>query len=158
MHCTRKMYFGTIEFFHMLGRHSRGQDLTFPGRVIPRMLPKSDGGCGNRDRPLLGLRHVAAQRSSSSTRRRTEQRGELRRDIHKVAMERPSARRALVRGDDPGIAHLDLRVRVDSERDLRDSLLVLATKERVDGTMMSAEQVASVLSHIEALRAAGLYS
>ncbi|NIR36693.1 MAG: hypothetical protein GWM92_03520, partial [Gemmatimonadetes bacterium] len=35
--------FGTIEFFDLLGRNSRGEGIDFPGRIVPVMRPKGDG-------------------------------------------------------------------------------------------------------------------
>jgi len=152
-----EIYFGTVEFFHLLGRNSRGQDLTFPGRIIPRMRATSSGGDGTARVRITGF---ATSRPAVvvSYKERSGALGEKRLDIHKVDMERPSARRALVRAGKPGLAHLDLRVRVDTEGDARDSLLVYATKEQVDGRMMSAQQVQSVMGNVEMLRAAGLYT
>ena len=83
-----EVYFGTIEFFDLIGRNSRGQGLTFPGRVIPVMLPKSDGAAGTADisfsgfatsRPAVVVRY---QESSGET-------GEMRLDIPRITMERP---------------------------------------------------------------------
>ncbi|MGE0158119.1 MAG: M14 family zinc carboxypeptidase [Gemmatimonadales bacterium] len=151
-----EIYFGTLEFFDVLGRNSRGQALTFPGRVIPRLRPRGDGGPIHAhvrlsgfatSRPAVVVRY--ADQSGDS--------GEIRLDVPKTTLARPSARRARVRVGEPGISELALRVRVDTERDVRDSLLVYAPPETVDRTMVSAEQVVSTLSEIEALRAAGMY-
>jgi hypothetical protein len=81
----------------------------------------------------------------------------IRLDIPKTTLARPSARRARVRVGQPGLTELALRVRVDTELDVRDSLLQYAPPETVDRTMVSAEQIASTLREIEALRAAGMY-
>jgi hypothetical protein len=83
--------------------------------------------------------------------------GEERLDIPRIDMERPSARLARVRAGAAGIEHLAVRVRVDSDADLRDSLVTLARPLRVDEEMISAEQVEAVLAELEGLRAAGLY-
>ncbi len=152
-----EVYFGTIEFFDLLGRHSRGQGLTHPGRVIPVMLPKSDGGAGTvsvsfsgfaTSRPAVVVRH----------RERSGETGETRLDIPRIAMERPSARRAHVREGTSGLSHLALRVRVDTDADMRDSLLVHAPPLQVDERMLSGEQVEATLGHIEAMRARGMYA
>jgi hypothetical protein len=82
---------------------------------------------------------------------------EARLDIPKTTLARPSARRARVVAGQPGLASLALRVRVDTEFDVRDSLLDYAIPETVDRTMVSAEQVVVALREMEALRAAGLY-
>jgi len=152
-----EVYFGTVEFFDILGRHSRGQGLTFPGRVIPRMRPKSDGSAATARVTLTGFATsrpavVVAYESV------TGDSGEVRLDIPKTTLARPSARRATVRSGELGLSTLALRVRVDTDLDVRDSLLDYATPEAVDRAMVSAEQVVITLREIEALRAAGMYS
>lgn len=151
-----EVYFGTIEFFHLLGRHSRGQDLTHPGRVLPRMRPKSDGTPGRARISLTGFATnrpavVVTYRESDGTR------GEMRLDIPKVRMERPSARQAHVRAGAGGLSQLALRVRVDTDADERERLLGMAPPERVDETMLSAAQVTATIENLEALRAGGMY-
>ena len=94
-------------------------------------------------RPTVLLEYVDAE-----GRERSE-----RLDVPKVTMERPSARRMVV-GE---TLRLDLRVRVDTETDERESLLNFAPPERVDETMISAAQVSAVLANLESLRAAGSY-
>lgn len=157
-----EVYFGTIEFFHLLGRNARGQELTYPGRIVPVMRPKGDGGPGNGRIRLTGF---ATSRPAVIVRWETRdgQRGERRLDIPKIAIERPSLRRAVVApagsvvAPAGGLARLDFRVRVDSESDQRDSLLVLARGEQIDARMISAEQVAATLANLEAMRAAGVH-
>lgn len=152
-----EVYFGTIEFFHLLGRNSRGQDLTFPGRVIPRMRPKSDGSAGTGRITLTGFAtHRPAVIVTYTAADGTE--GEMRLDIPKVSMERPSARQAGVRAGEAGISHLALRVRVDTEADERDRLVGMAPADRVDETMISAEQVVATIDLIEWMRDRGAYS
>ena len=151
-----EVYFGTLEFFDVLGRNSRGQGITYPGRVIPVMHPRGDGEPGEARVTFTGF---ATSRPAVVVRyeERSGERGELRLDIPRIDMERPSARRARVRVGEPGVAELALRVRVDTERDVRDSLLTYATPEQVDQRMISAEQVEATLANVEALREAGLY-
>ena len=151
-----EIYFGTIEFFHLIGRNARGQDLTYPGRIIPVMRPKSDGSRGSghitftgfaTDRPAVIVRYETRDGGS----------GERRLDIPKVTMERPSLRRAVVAPGSPAYPRLDLRVRTDSEMDEREALLNMASPQQVDARMISAEQVAATLANLGALRDAGLY-
>ncbi|MDX1493503.1 MAG: M14 family metallopeptidase, partial [Longimicrobiales bacterium] len=151
-----EIYFGTIEFFDLLGRNSRGEGIDFPGRIVPIMRPKSDG-TGAR-----GEVHVTAFATSRpavvvayETPTTTDT---LRLDIPKTSLERPSARLARVRAGEPGVAHLGLRVRVDTDRDMRDSLITTTRELSVDERMVSAEQVAATMREIEELRAAGLYT
>ncbi len=152
-----EIYFGTIEFFDVLGRNSRGQGLTFPGRILPIMRPKSDGSA-----PTMNVRFTGFATSRPAVVVEYEdasgESGEIRLDIPKSSLARPSARLARVRAGEPGLAHLGLRVRVDTEADVRDSLLTLASSEQVDGSMVSAAQVEATIREIEALRGAGLYT
>ncbi len=181
-----EIYFGTIEFFQLLGRNARGQGLSYPGRIIPVMRPKGDGGNGRgritftgfaTDRPAVIVRY---ERADGTT-------GEERLDIPKITMGRPSLRRvviapATVAADAPATAapetppvaaaparpagepspsilsRLDFRLRVDSETDQRDSLLILAPPDAVDARMISAEQIAATLANLGTLRDAGLYT
>jgi hypothetical protein len=152
-----EIYFGTIEFFDVLGRNSRGQGLTFPGRIIPVMRPKSDGSAASGRVSLTGFATSRPAVVVEYTDRSGET-DEVRLDIPKTSLERPSARLAVVREGMAGLTHLGLRVRVDTEMDMRDSLLNWATPQQVDERMVSAEQVAKTMGEIEAFRAAGLYS
>lgn len=152
-----EVYFGTIEFFHLIGRNARGQDLTYPGRVLPLMRPKSDGKPGILRTRLTGF---ATNRPAVVVRVQTEtgEAREVRLDISKVRMERPSVRRMEIAPASPTVRSLDLRVRVDTEADDRTRLLNYARPEQVDETMISAEQVTATLANLEALRAAGSYT
>ncbi len=152
-----EIYFGTIEFFDMLGRNSRGRGLTFPGRILPVMRPRADGRAGvlrvsftgfATPRPAVSVAFEDAAGTADT----------IRLDIPKTGIERPSARLAIVRAGEPGVAHLALRVRVDTDADMRDSLLNYAPPRQVDRNMVSAEQVEAMVREIEALRAGGLYA
>ncbi|WP_419162970.1 M14 family zinc carboxypeptidase [Candidatus Palauibacter sp.] len=152
-----EIYFGTIEFFDVLGRNSRGQGLTFPGRILPVMRPRADGSAAElrlrftgfaTSRPAVVVAFEDAAGAVDTTRL----------DIPKTGLERPSARLAIVRAGEPGIAHLGLRVRVDTDADMRDSLLNYAPAGQVDRSMVSAEQVEATIRELEALREAGLYT
>jgi hypothetical protein len=151
-----EIYFGTIEFFDVLGRNSRGQGLTFPGRVIPVMRPKDDGTAPFAEITVTGF---ATSRPAVVVEYETTAgaSGEPRLDIPKTGIERPSARLARVAAGRPGLTHLGLRVRVDTDLDARDSLLDYATPEQVDERMVSAQQVEATLREVESLRDAGLY-
>ncbi|MYE33654.1 MAG: hypothetical protein F4X23_02220 [Gemmatimonadales bacterium] len=151
-----EIYFGTIEFFDLIGRNSRGQGLTFPGRILPVMRPRADGRAAElrvsftgfaTSRPAVVVAFEDAAGAADT----------MRLDIPKTGLERPSARLAIVRAGEPGIAHLGLRVRVDTDTDMRDSLLNYASPRQVDRSMVSAEQIEATVREIEALRAGGLY-
>ena len=152
-----EIYFGTIEFFDILGRNSRGQGLTFPGRILPIMRPKADGSAATANIRVTGF---ATSRPAVVVEYETSEgeSGEVRLDIPKTSLERPSARMARVRTGQPGLSHLGLRVRVDTELDMRDSLIATTGERQVDERMVSAEQVVATMREIEGLRAAGLYT
>ena len=152
-----EVYFGTIEFFDLIGRNSRGQGLTYPGRILPLMTPKSDGSAGTANISFSGF---ATSRPAVvvTWRDNSGETGETRLDIPRITMERPSARRAHVREGTPGLSHLALRVRVDTDADMRDSLLAYAAPLQVDERMLSAEQVEATVGHIEAMRGRSMYA
>jgi len=151
-----EIYFGTIEFFDILGRNSRGQGLLFPGRIIPIMRPQSNGQPPrmnlkftgfNTSRPAVVVNHQVDSKPQK----------EIRLDIPKTTLERPSAQLAKVRSGTPGLTHLSLRVRTDTEHDLRDSLITVASPGSVDRTMVSAAQIEASIKEIGLLHKAGLY-
>jgi Zinc carboxypeptidase len=152
-----EVYFGTLEFFDVLGRNARGQGLSFPGRILPIMHPKADGSPAQAHVTLTGF---ATSRPAVVVHYEDVlgESGDIRLDIPKTTLERPSARLAKVRIGQTGIEQMALRVHVDTELDIRDSLLTYAPHEQVDATMVSAQQVVATLKEIEGLRAAGMYS
>lgn len=150
------VYFATLHFFDVLGRYARGGALAYPGRVLPIMRPKGDGKPGvakitltgfGSSRPAVAIDYVEKGGAK----------GTVKLDVPRVAVERPSAAAAVVRDGRDGIETLMLRMKVDSERDERDALIVRAREERVDGQIMSAEQAGALLAHLSMLQAAGLY-
>ena len=57
----------------------------------------------------------------------------------------------------PALPRLDFSIEVDSERNLRDSLVALVSAEQVDRSWVSAEQIVETVTNLGALRDAGLY-
>ena len=151
-----EIYFNTIHFFDVMGRFTRGAGLLYPGRVIPVMHPKADGKPGHAKITVTGFDAPRPSVVVEYTERggRT---GAARLDIPKIAVDRPQTLAATVRAGRDGIQGLDLRVKVDSEKDERDALVKRTDEGRVDRTMISAEQAAAVFANINRLRAAGLY-
>ena len=139
-----------------MGRFTRGAGLTYPGRVIPIMHAKSDGTPGHAKISVTGF---DAPRPSVVVEytERSGARGEVKLDVPKIAIDRPQTLAATVRAGRNGIERLDLRVKVDSDRDEHDELVKRAAEERVDRSVISAEQVQAVLANVARLRAAGLY-
>jgi hypothetical protein len=151
-----EVYFNTLHFFDLVGRFTRSANLTYPGRVIPVVHPKSDGTAGHGSisftgfeapRPGVRVEYTLADGSKHA----------IVRDIPAIAVERPEALRAVVREGDNGLERLALRVKVDSERDERAELVRKYRQDQVDRQMLSAEQVRAVVSNLGALRSAGLY-
>ena len=151
-----EIYFNTIHFFDVLGRYARGPSLNYIGRIIPTIRSKADGKPGHLQYSVTGFTEprptVAVDYVEKSGRV-----GSVHLDVTEVATERPSAYSTRVSAGKPGLASLDLRVKVDSEKNERDELVKRAAEDRVDRTMISAEQVTAALTNLEALRAAGLY-
>lgn len=151
-----EIYFGTIEFFDLIGRNSRGQGLQFAGRILPIMRPKGDGTPARAEIRVTGF---ATSRPAVVVDYVTTagEEGTSRLDISKTSLERPSVRQAIVRDGEEGVAHLGVRVRVDTQLDMRDSLITAAREISVDERMVSAQQVTATVAEMERLRAAGMY-
>jgi hypothetical protein len=151
------IYFTTLSFFDVLGRYTRNANLEYPGRIIPIMRPKGDGKPGHQKitftafdnpRPMVSLKY----------RERGGREQTVRMDIPKVELDRPSALTAIVRAGRDGIERLDVRVKTDSERDLRAELIQRAPERQVDARIISSAQVKALVANLEQLRGAGLYS
>jgi hypothetical protein len=151
-----ELYFNTIHFFDVMGRFTRGAPLAYPGRVIPLMHATADGKAGHARITVTGF---DAPRPSVVIDyvERNGRRGTVRLDVPKIAVDRPQTLAALVRAGRDGIEQLDLRVKVDTARDERDALVQRAAEERVDRTIISAEQVEASVRNLHRLRASGLY-
>src|SRR5262249_36574972 len=142
-----EIYFNTIHFFDVMGRFTRGAPLTFPGRIIPVMHPKSDGTAGHAKITVTGF---DAPRPSVVVEyvERNGRRGDVRLDVPKIAVDRPQTLAAVVRAGKDGIERLDLRVKVDSEKDEREALVQRSDETRVDRSVISAEQVSAVFGNL----------
>jgi hypothetical protein len=151
-----EIYFNTIHFFDVMGRFTRGAGLTYPGRVIPVMHPKADGKAGRAKITVTGF-DAARPSVVVEYTERSGRTGVAKLDIPKIAVDRPQTLSASVRAGRDGIERLDLRVKVDTEKDERDALIKRTADERVDRTMLSAEQVTAVVANLNRLRAAGVY-
>jgi hypothetical protein len=120
------------------------------------MHPKSDGKPGHATITVTGF---DAARPSVVVEyvERNGTKGEAHLDIPKIAVDRPQTLAATVRAGRDGIERLELRVKVDTEKDERDALIKRTADERVDRTMISAEQVGAVFANLAKLHAARLY-
>ncbi len=151
-----EIYFNTIHFFDVMGRFTRGAALTYPGRIIPVMHPKADGKPGRAKISITGFDAIRPCVLVEYTER-SGQKGELRLDIPKIAVERPQTLGARVRAGQDGVDRLDLRLKVDTEKDERDALVKRTDETRVDRTMISAEQANAVFTNLGRLHDARLY-
>jgi hypothetical protein len=151
-----EIYFNTIHFFDVMGRFTRGAGLAYPGRIIPVMHPKADGKPG---RAKISITGFDASRPSVVVdyTERNGRSGVARLDLPKIAVDRPQTLAATVRAGANGIERLDLRVKVDTEKDERDALIKRSDEFRVDRSMLSAEQATAVFANLNRLRAAGAY-
>ncbi|HEY7286664.1 MAG TPA: M14 family metallopeptidase [Vicinamibacterales bacterium] len=151
-----ELYFNTLHFFDVMGRFTRGAPLLYPGRVIPLMHPKADGRAGHAKITATGF---DAPRPSVVVEyvERSGHAGQIRLDIPKITVDRPQSLSAYVRDGRDGLSRLDLRVKTDTEKDERAALVQRAAEERVDRTVISAEQVRAAVANLGRLRAAGLY-
>ena len=150
------IYFTTLMFYRILGRNARGDELTYPGRVLPIMEPKADAKPGSARIHFTGFATsrpavVVEYEDNDGTK------GELRLDIPKIEMDRPRALAARVRAGERGITRLDVRVKVDTENDERDQLSKRTRSEQVDERILSAAQVKATIEHLSSMRADGLY-
>ena len=151
-----EIYFNTIHFFDVMGRFTRGAGLAYPGRIIPVMHPKADGKPGRAKISVTGFEAARPSVVVEYTERNGRS-GVVRLDVPKIAVDRPQTLAAAVRAGRDGIERLDLRVKVDTEKDEREALIKRTADERVDRTMLSAEQATAVFANLNLLRAAGLY-
>ena len=151
-----EIYFHTLHFFDVLGRFTRGEALDYIGRVIPIVRPKGDGKPGQAKITFSGFR-TNRPAVVIDYGERGGRGGEARLDVAKIKIKKPSALAARVRVGQPGLERLDLRVKVDTEKDERDELVKRARAEQVDEQILSAEQVKGILANLVALREAGLY-
>jgi len=151
-----EIYFNTLHFFDVMGRFTRGAPLTYPGRVIPIVRAKADGKAGQAKISITGFDaprpSVVVEYVEASGRA-----GVVRLDVPRVAVDRPQTLAATVRAGHDGIDRLALRLKVDTEKDERESLVQRADERRVDTTIMSAEEAQALFANLGRLRAAGLY-
>ena len=152
-----EIYFNTIHFFDVMGRFTRGAGLTYPGRIIPVMHPKADGKPGrakiidHRLRRLATVRHRRLHRAQRPDAARS---GSTSRRSPSIDRRRSAAR---VRAGQDGVERLDLRLKVDTEKDEREALVKRTDETRVDRTMISAEQATAVFTNLARLHDARLY-
>jgi hypothetical protein len=150
------VYFTTLMFFRLLGRNARGEELTYPGRVLPVMTPSSDGKPGEARIRFTGF---ATSRPAVVIDYETVDgtKDDARLDIPRIEMDRPRAMAARVREGARGLESLEVAIKVDTEKDERGELLRRERAEDVDGRILSAEQVTATLEILNELRGRGLY-
>ncbi len=151
------IYFVTHSLIRHIGRNALGTELTWPGRVIPWMRPKTDGTAGTAtirftgfrtSRPAIVVDYLADEGRS----------GSIRRNIPKVEVERPQAVAARVRAGESGVQALRLRVKVDTDADERDAYVARHGEDSADERILSAAQATRMLELLGDLRDAGMYA
>jgi hypothetical protein len=151
-----EIYFGVLHFFDVLGRLATGSPLSYPGRVIPIVRPKSDGAAGTAHITLTGF---AGNRPAVIVeyipRDGWQERQRL--DIPPVELDKPRPMGARVEAGSAGIEQLDFHLHVDFERDRRDEFVRRRSARYVDSTISSAEQVVALVELLGTLRREGLY-
>jgi len=151
-----EIYFGVLHFFDVMGRLATGSPLSYPGRVIPVVRPKSDGAAGSAHITFTGFdANRPAVIVDYKPRDGWPQRE--RRDIPPLALDKPRPLAARVRAGVDGIEQLDFRVHVDFEHDRRDEFVRRTSASYVDRNISSAEQVLGIVENIALLREEGLY-
>ncbi len=151
------IYFVTHSLIRHIGRNSLGTELTWPGRVIPWMHPKTDGTAGTAKIRFTGFRTsrpaIVVDYTTNEGRS-----GTVRRNIPKVEVDRPKAVAARVRVGTPGVAALRLSVKVDTDADERDYYVARHGEDNADERILSAAQATRMLEILGELRDEGLYS
>lgn len=151
-----ELYLSALHFFDLLGRFAHGQELTYPGRVIPVMRSKADGKPGRAKITFTGF-STNRPMVVVTYRERGGRLESLKLAIPRIAVARPVALSAVVRDGREGLERLWLRVKVDSDKDHRAEWVRRTRAEEVDREIISAEQVMAVVANLGRLRAAGLY-
>lgn len=150
------IYFVTHTFWRLIGRNTMGTELTYPGRVLPWMHPKQDGTPGTAQIRFTGFRtsRPAVVVDYAAADGRT---GSVRRNLSKVEVERPRALSLGVRAGEAGVAHLRLRVKVDTDADEHAYYVDRHGEDQADARILSAEQATRTLELLGDLREAGMY-
>ena len=150
------IYFVTHTFLRLIGRNSLGAELTYAGRVIPEMRPKTDGTPGTASIRLTGFRTsrpavVVEYRTTAGVE------GSVRRNLPKVEVERPRARRATTRAGEPGLASLTLHLKVDTDADERAYFVERHGEDAADERILSGAEAVRSIEILGELRQAGHY-
>lgn len=150
------VYFTTLMFFRILGRNARGNELTYPGRVLPLMTSKDDGKPGKASIRFSGF---ATSRPAVLVdyEEADGKKGKSRLDIPKVEIDRPKAMEARVRAGGRGLERLGLLLKVHTEKDERAELVKRERAEDVDESVLSAAQALAMIENLNHLRARGAY-
>jgi hypothetical protein len=142
--------FNTLHFFDVMGRFTAAPALRIPAGYSARPCQRRrQAGPREDHRHRLILPSVVVEYVSGRAGARASE--ARRRDRGRSAQTLAAAVRR------PGVERLDLRVKVDTDKDEREDLVKRTDETRVDRTMLSAEQVAAVVGNLKRLRDAGLY-
>lgn len=150
-----EIYFSTLHFFDVMGRLATGQPLSYPGRVIPIVRPKADGAPGGAHITFSGF-SAPHPRLDLTYTERGQRPQTLRRDLPKVAVDRPTPLAATIAADG-AVAELGFYVKVDFEQDRRDEFARRTSVDSIDARITNAAQTSGILAHAASLHGAGLY-
>lgn len=151
------LYFGTLAFFDLIGLKFVGERLTYPGRIIPIILPPRPQENGHARITLTGKAAGYPRVVLEWTERGKEGTQKRSLDIPKIAVEDPRVVAAIVEAGYDGVRRLDIVLRTDTERDERDALIRRTPEEIVDRTILSAEQARAMLDILRRFHQAKLF-
>jgi hypothetical protein len=149
-----ELYFGTLHFFDLMGRVASGSALGYPGRVIPIVEPRSDGGAGHVVFTLSGFESPVPRvevRYTAGGRQRV-----IRRDLPPLEVTHPTTRGLRIT-DPTAVAEMDFWIPVDAHADSRAELKVSYPARQLDSAWVVSERAQGALVEIAALRTAGVY-
>ncbi len=151
-----ELYFGTLHFMDLVGRIATGQPLAYPGRVIPIVRPRGDGGPGTASFRLTGF--TAPGPRVELTWLDSDGRAQrLRRDLWEIDIDRPTLLGATFAADGE-MTGIDAYVEVDSREDRRSELVGRTSARRVDASWLSGAQLEATVGALGALRSAGVHA
>ena len=152
-----EVFFPTMHFFDLMGRYTAGRGLSFPGRIIPLMHPKSDGQPG---RAKISFTGKAANKPKVTLLYRETGKVPVRRElsIPKIRIVRPEASAVWVKDGTDGIERLEISIAADFAEDSRAELIRRSAEQQVDGRILFAPQALAVVDNLRRLQAKALYS
>ncbi|WP_234572873.1 M14 family metallopeptidase [Rhodohalobacter sp. 614A] len=150
------IYFETILFFDLIGNRYGVGDLSYPGRILPYIMPSEDGKPGHakiyftgkkKGRPEVVLRYKEKDHETK----------ELYYELPNIQVEEP-ALTGLEIGADEEIANLIFELDVDKEENPYEELKARGSESYIDNVFISSERLTGILNAHEKLRENNLFS